>query len=336
MKHTKSLFQFLSLLCLLFLLSCEKKDVKIEKVHGWYAFNSSSPCEHGASSFHFVNKEIAYIGGYQGRIFKTTNGGRSWREKIVDAGRLHDIKFVNENHGCALERSKIFTSHDGGENWQLSFSEEGNNFKSLWLVNNNIGFVCGEYGVLLKSADGGLTWEKIETGTKECLYSIWFTNEQVGYIGGGNGFIFKTTDGGNSWESIQVLPGHDFGGISFPDTNLGVAMVSSYNTSLFSSLMKTSDGGLTWKLVDRNYDFVEVYFIDSNTGFAIEGKGSTVNAAILKTTDGGESWQQHRNVLKNISDIHFIDNQVGFILSGGNKDGIYMLKTENCGSQETE
>jgi len=70
---------------------------------------------------------------------------------------------------------------------------------SIHFVNENLGFVVGYGGIMLRTTNGGMTWtETTFTGSAgETLNfkDVYFVNESVGYIVGLNGIIFKTTNG---------------------------------------------------------------------------------------------------------------------------------------------
>ena len=96
-------------------------------------------------------------------------------------------------------------------------------------------------------------------------------------------------------------------------------------------MWKTTDGGKTWseKWANTVYDFYDIIFTDSLTGWAV-GNGGTIR----KTTDGGENWFSQtsgrepdwNNILRN---VRFVDENVG-IISTNNTN--YILKTSDGGS----
>ena len=72
-------------------------------------------------------------------------------------------------------------------------------------MNDQIGFIAGEQGTILKTADGGLNWTVLPTNTFYPIESVWFTDEYNGWaVGGIPGHGYKTTDGGNTWFEFIV------------------------------------------------------------------------------------------------------------------------------------
>ncbi len=71
------------------------------------------------NSFHFVTQDYGFVGGYEGSVLRTTDGGESWTVIPIEAEAVvTDIDFADENHGWAtgLNGLMIFTT-DGGLTW---------------------------------------------------------------------------------------------------------------------------------------------------------------------------------------------------------------------------
>lgn len=64
----------------------------------------------------YLNENVAYACGGSGSLFKSTDGGKSWkRDKATDnvAGNLYAIKFFN-NNGFILGNDGILLRYIGG------------------------------------------------------------------------------------------------------------------------------------------------------------------------------------------------------------------------------
>lgn len=139
----------------------------------------------------------------------------------------------------------ILKSNDSGKTWEvkardmnLSHEKTVTGFSSIFFINRNTGWICGEDGIILYTQDGGNTWREQYCGEKLNLKKILFVNKGLGWcIGGPN--IFYTSDGGEKWElQFKYEDGNiRFCDLSFINSSMGFAVTSG------GHLFKTSDGG---------------------------------------------------------------------------------------------
>jgi len=170
------------------------------------------------------------------------------------------------------------------------------NLKAIQFVNQNIGWIVGDEGLIIKSTDGGSTWFEQEGGQGYYLSDLHFFDDQTGIICGGtnnHGRILRTTNGGNQWDEIALSNySPTLLSIYFLNSNLG--WTAGTNEILF----RTIDGGVSWDSIAyisdgwQNYHY-GVYFLDSLNGnvcgWTNHGTGNT-SGPIYKTSDGGYSW----------------------------------------------
>ncbi|MBI4649498.1 MAG: hypothetical protein HY738_23585 [Bacteroidia bacterium] len=76
-------------------------------------------------------------------------------------------------------------------------------FTSVYVLNENIAYVAGDNGKLIKTYDAGDTWETLPSGTDADIMDVWFTDENTGYFGC-HYYVYKTTNGGYSWSSLSL------------------------------------------------------------------------------------------------------------------------------------
>lgn len=119
----------------------------------------------------FLSNEIGYIsGGYSGGgiaggffsdgdIYKTINGGETWKRLNVNPLEITAMYFTDENTGIFTDFNGIvYQTIDGGTTWQI--------------INDAL---CGNY-----------------------VSDMIFTDKDTGYLAAGS-IIFKTEDGGKTW-----------------------------------------------------------------------------------------------------------------------------------------
>ena len=96
--------------------------------------------------FYFKNEEDGYLIMQKGKVFATTNGGETWKEKALFSQRetIHHIHFPTNDVGYAATRTSnltalLYRTDDGGNSWQLELSPS----KSYW---SDIHFFDAENG----------------------------------------------------------------------------------------------------------------------------------------------------------------------------------------------
>ena len=160
------------------------------------------------------------------------------------------------------------------------------------------------------------------------LRFVHFTSANIGFAGGDGDSIYKTIDGGINW--IPSALG-SLSAITFTNANTAYAVgtyqspdtVQSYPNSAF---FKSTNGGLTWTrhITTFNWTLNSVFFVDSNTGYAVSTGGQ-----IYKTTDAGNIW----NLLNSspnsgdLASVFFPSPNIGYIVGSGG-----VLKTMDAGS----
>jgi len=144
---------------------------------------------------------------------------------------------------------------------------------------------------------------------------------------------YRTYNGGNSWQQVG------FNGVPmyFFNNQVGIYVIGS-------SIYKTTDGGMTAKLVfdHTSYEgFNFIQFLNSEIGYASGGTSfDSYNSGIMvKTTDGGNTWQTLPQKFKSIIGMSFVTADIGYIiinLHEGDvfwtyKSGAELLKTTDGG-----
>ncbi|MBL7138627.1 MAG: T9SS type A sorting domain-containing protein [Bacteroidales bacterium] len=188
-------------------------------------------------------------------IYRTVDAGNTWNEMSLDTlvqKRIDDIAMGDTQYGCAVGWFGVmYTSSDGGDTWTFRFQGENTHLLTVDFFGSNNIWTGGMDMKLLRSGDGGITWEDISlSGTQKDIQTIRFTDPLHGFMNVWDGEMYAYTDG---------------------------------------SLMKTSDGGTSWELINaiESYDgrLLAMDFVDELTGYI-----SLPDEGLAKTTDGGQTW----------------------------------------------
>lgn len=129
-------------------------------------------------------------------------------------------------------------------------------------------------------------------GTKTSFRGLSIKGNSI-WVSGSGGTVGRSNDGGNTWQ-WQIIPGYEkteFRDIEALDEKTAVVM----GIASPAYILKTSDGGVSWKKVYENKDFAmfldAMAFKNAKEGVVI---GDPINNKIFiaQTKDGGNSWRQ--------------------------------------------
>jgi len=183
---------------------------------------------------------------------------------------------------------------------------------NLYFLNENLGWVCGFEGTILKTTNGGINWISHSLGTLDDVHAIYFRDSLIGwavlyeYVPERHGSIIHTTDGGDSWNVQLSEWGNTLHSINFSDDNNG--WVAGSNGIVFH----TTNGGTTW--VQQNPPtqggwLWPIFFIDNNVGWTA---GDPL-FGLFKSTDSGNTWVSYYvPMVEQILSIVFLDYQTGW------------------------
>ncbi len=275
---------------------------------------SSKVTETGLNKVRFGEDSDVFVVGKGLSIYKSEDNGLSFEELTINFHTslpLVDIIGLKNDRVIAIGGgSRVFTSINGGKNWETTVYDMAH-FVTMNRIQNTIRILSLD-GEILQSDDLGLTWETKNSGLSNCQ-NIYFLNPSIGFIQSGSGFK-RTNDGGETWEGIPIIstPGNNC--IQFVNENVGYI--------LGFKLFKTVDGGLNWNSVPSNLPIYaspkSIHFRNELVGYCVGSQGR-----IFKTLDGGENWEQQNSYTKDdLNSIVFNDEGIGMIV--GSKNGVIL------------
>lgn len=171
--------------------------------------------------------------------------------------------------------------------------------RGLSIVSDQVAWVSGSKGYVGKTVDGGTTWTWLKPAGYEDLdfRDIEAFDERKAIIvnAGSPAFILLTLDGGVTWkktyenrDSLIFLDGMDFW-----DARNGMVFGDPINGQL--KLLKTTDGGLSWKDISSN---LAHKMADGEASFAASG-------TTIKALGNGKVWIATGG---KVSNIYYSDN----------------------------
>lgn len=236
-----------------------------------------------------------------------------------------DIHFISESFGYILTENQMLMTDDAGENWNVKMNIDSANDMGF---HNEIGYVVGDNGYILRSVDSGSNWEVVGLEISDDLENVYIIDPNNIIITSSTK-IYRTLDGGETWVNTEFPDSFVVFKSYFIDNSIGFVI----NDTPEGSIWKTTDGGANWYLVYESGLFLnyqaDIYFVNNNVGFAyVPDDEFFWMKRILKTVDGGESWEiVFQNVEDMLKGFSFINENIGFLLTGSS----YYYKTTNSG-----
>lgn len=188
-------------------------------------------------SISFINNSTGYCSGFKQELgqkkvalYKTTNGGLNWNELTITNIPRPNVSPI---------------------------------FFSAYFIDNSTGWFA--FNSVYNSQSNDITWLQTQTQISNgLLTSISAPSKNTVYIGGTAGGVFKSTNGGLGFIKLK-LP------FDFPNTFVDVQFVNEQVGYFVATnkVLKTADGGLTWKTEVSLKDgrVFELNVINENTCF---------------------------------------------------------------------
>jgi photosystem II stability/assembly factor-like uncharacterized protein len=180
-----------------------------------------SPTELTGATLSFPTARVGYLVDHSKRLFRTTDGGRSWH--LVARGIMPGALFATPKVGLVGTRSGLLTTSDGGHSWHAVRLVPALEFPTVTVLDARQWWLEGETCVnatttitgkrrcgavrhyLLHTADGGRTWTAIRFA-KPLGESMTFVTPTVGYATVSAAGIYRTVDGGRTWHFVRAGP----------------------------------------------------------------------------------------------------------------------------------
>ena len=89
----------------------------IKSQQGWVA-TRVAPAEQDLNAAYFLDNKRGWIGGDNGFLSRTEDGGQSWvKQAVQTTAAINDIYFRDGDAGFLIAGNSIFSTHDNGARW---------------------------------------------------------------------------------------------------------------------------------------------------------------------------------------------------------------------------
>lgn len=305
---------------------------------------AASNDDEGLGGVSLIGQSDGWTVGRLGRIYKTADGGRSWKIAVQSNKCGGSPFFVNKQTGWLYNWwvfNNICRTDDGGHTWEQL--DVGVKVKGIFFIDDKTGWVVGmieewkngkdthysgdrinAWSVIKHTTDGGKTWEtqyKETMGTKlfSELLAVFFINPNTGWVVGDKGVILHTEDGGKHW--LHQKSGNirnSLSRVQFLDTKIGWITGVRFGDRWTGIILNTSDGGKHWTLqhTQEAVTFNDLVFLDKSSGW-VSGHSETGEFGVLiHTVDSGATWLKSESSSIDYNHMAFLDKERGAIFSG--------------------
>ncbi len=270
----------------------------------------------------FPDASVGYVGGINGVIFKTSDGGKTWTQLYTKTKEnIEGFSFLDANTGFvaiaqgfdvkAVQEipSVLKKTTDGGTSF-ADVASGGGVKKKIQMLDANNGYAFTAVKdpsdpnnlpiKLSKTTNGGASWSVIKEPSSKYkeneLADFYAVDANTCYLVTDLGEVFKTSDAGASWATTKLTiptPTEDkqvkLQGVKFFDASSGVVVGRDMAVFL------TTDSGATWKNISPK-ETVGNGSIMTAAGDInnIIVAGSTYGC-ILRSKDQGATWSKEKS-----------------------------------------
>ncbi|MBE2255489.1 MAG: T9SS type A sorting domain-containing protein [Ignavibacteria bacterium] len=194
------------------------------------------------------------ISGYDGVLWKSTDGGNSWFELIRKTGDdFNGFQLNGLDSIKILGQTKIFSSINNGLNWSEKsiLTNPAIYPRSFSNPFNDTIYISGSGGVI-KSTDNGNNWFiSLQLNQNNSLWSLALQNTNKIYSVGNSGQIYFTSNSGNNWINQNSNSNQKLNSVFFVNKDTGFVVGDS------GIILKTFTGGLS--KIEANYSNIPDY-----------------------------------------------------------------------------
>jgi photosystem II stability/assembly factor-like uncharacterized protein len=238
------------------------------------------------SGISFADNQHGLVVGSGGTILVTSDGGTSWRAQVSGTkDQLLGVYALSLTQAYVVGAfGTLLSTTDGGQSWirpklpwdrliERIVKESGYmepNLNAVYFSSPEIGWVVGEFGLVLHTRNGGKSWISQRYGSDlPQLYAVKFLDDRRGWAIGQAGSLIQTRDGGQHWLPVALGTKRDFYAFSLDDER-GVIVGDGI-------VLVSLDGGLSWRRMEsiREDQWLSGVAIKSSEAIAVGKAGAT-------------------------------------------------------------
>jgi photosystem II stability/assembly factor-like uncharacterized protein len=166
--------------------------------------------------------------------------------------------------------------------------------------------VVHRMGTFWQTSDGGSSWTQF-TAPGITAHACMIGRDTIVAIGA-TGTVFVSKDGGGAWTRWESSTRDNLGVVAFGDPLTGWIAGDSV-------LLKTDDGGTTWKKLGAANGIRRMFFANKDSGWCFAYSSSSQSYFFRRTTDGGAHWTTKSSIAA--YDFCVVGDSIGWAAGSG-------------------
>jgi photosystem II stability/assembly factor-like uncharacterized protein len=219
----------------------------------------------------FVNAQTGWIAGFAGRIERTDDGGRTWKQQRAAPGSeaLNAVVAIDDRRAWAVGvRGTVVHTEDGGATWTAIATGRNEGFWSVRFASPDRGWIVGDGGVILHTTDGGVHWNRVNSGTAKALFGLSVIAPSLAIAVGQDGTIVRSEDG-ITWTAVSSGVSENLNAVTAASASRWLAV------GAHGVMIDSRDGGRTWSRMPSvsPLNLMSADLIDDRHGVAVGQQG---------------------------------------------------------------
>jgi photosystem II stability/assembly factor-like uncharacterized protein len=308
-----------------------------------------------ALAVHPTNPDLLYMNSYDGGVFASTDGGRTWDDSSSGYSGLRawDVAVdpSHPHHVVVSGKNGVHVSNNAGHGWRGRFTAGWVNntlavavdptASDTWLAGAQID------GSISRTTDGGDSWQVVlpslgvDTITgRRSIYRLAFAPSAPGTVFAAAGVdtmwvqtplayrgpgVFKSVDRGATWAAFnRGLEGTSQTALALAVHPQDAQVV--YIGLLDKGVYKTTDGGLNWSSASSGLTPPEIRALAIDPFSPSTVYAGAERSSLWRSSDAGASWKQSSTGLPPEASIHAIvvdASHAGVLYAGDLTSGVY-------------
>jgi photosystem II stability/assembly factor-like uncharacterized protein len=227
----------------------------------------------------FPNANLGFALDTDGAVFRTDNGGASWAIQSSNAPANAIIASSDGNVVLLIGPTGVRRSANGGEQFDAVDGAPAETARLISGTYNSGTGVLTLFGprALLFSSNNGESFTSLRRPGRSSIRDVDFVDARArrGFALTSDGRVWRTSNRGRAWSELRGVGDNDAYSLDMSDRRNGWLAVDDFAGDELGWVLRTSDGGATWR----------PELIDSS-GVAREGLGAAAGPFAFLLTQG--------------------------------------------------